>query len=262
MANVLTKAVAVKKLGTDPIGFLTDTIILVIVNLIIPIPLAGKIALSFKGPILGFLGSFVILMAFILIAAGTAILSPALISSRLIEIITAPFTQTTTTTNSPVPADASFSDTQTPERNPFSGSGMSYTSVTAYFHDPNYFLSFGKVHEGIDLAPSDTYYSQSSTYQSQKQVILFSTLTGSVNHYIDQYGGETVEVTNNANTLKTVNIHFSTVFVNTGDYIKAGTAIGIMGQTGDATGPHLHYQIDLNENGVWTPVDPLPYISQ
>ncbi len=256
MIKVLRYAGAAKKLGSNPVSFIADTIIVFVVNLIVPIPLAGQVALKYKGPILGFLASIAILFIFILIAAGTVLLSPALVTSRLVQVITGPFTPST----SSIPADTSFADTQIPKQNPFGGSGMSYTAITAYFLDPNYFLEFGKQHEGVDLVPTDTYYQQSTTYQSVHQVVLFSTLTGTVNHYIDQYGGEPVEVTNNDGSLKSVNIHFSSVLVNTGDYIKAGTAIGIMGQTGDATGPHLHYQIDIKDGSNWDPVTPLNYI--
>ena len=51
--------------------------------------------------------------------------------------------------------------------------------------------------------------------------------------------------------------HLSEIYVVIGDRIQAGEVIGVMGQSGMATGYHLHYS--LRKNGKW--VDPLPYLT-
>jgi murein DD-endopeptidase MepM/ murein hydrolase activator NlpD len=50
--------------------------------------------------------------------------------------------------------------------------------------------------------------------------------------------------------------HLSTFAVRPGDHIKRGDVIGYVGSTGRSTGPHLHYEVRLNNN----PVNPLEYI--
>ena len=50
--------------------------------------------------------------------------------------------------------------------------------------------------------------------------------------------------------------HLSRINVSDGQRVKRGSVIGEVGETGYATGPHLHYQIMLN--GI--AVDPLPYL--
>lgn len=253
--KALSYATSLKKLSDNPIGFITDTIIRIIVNLIVPIPLIGEIVLQFKGPVLGALGMGIILIFFMIIIGGTILLSPLLVGTSIIQTILSPFTHI-----SSIPPDTSFTSTSIPKRNPFGGFGMSYTTVTAYFMDPNYYLQFGKNHLGIDLIPSDSYLQNSTSYQQTHQVAAFSIIDGTVNHYIDQYGGETVEVTNSDSSLKVIYIHFSSVLVSTGDIIKAGTPVGIMGASGEATGPHVHYQIDTKDGNNWDPVNPLNYI--
>lgn len=50
--------------------------------------------------------------------------------------------------------------------------------------------------------------------------------------------------------------HNSAYYVKEGDRVKRGELIGTVGRTGLATGPHLHYQIEVD--GI--PVDPMRYI--
>jgi len=50
--------------------------------------------------------------------------------------------------------------------------------------------------------------------------------------------------------------HLSSFAVKPGDHIKRGDVIGYVGSTGRSTGPHLHYEVRLNNN----PVNPLEFI--
>jgi murein DD-endopeptidase MepM/ murein hydrolase activator NlpD len=50
--------------------------------------------------------------------------------------------------------------------------------------------------------------------------------------------------------------HLSTFSVHPGDHVKRGDVIGHVGSTGRSTGPHLHYEVRLNNQ----PVNPLEYI--
>ena len=51
--------------------------------------------------------------------------------------------------------------------------------------------------------------------------------------------------------------HLSRVAVTVGEHVTKGQTIAAVGATGDATGPHLHYQ--LMKDGA--PIDPAPYLA-
>ncbi len=52
--------------------------------------------------------------------------------------------------------------------------------------------------------------------------------------------------------------HLSKIFVMVGQEVKRGQAIGAVGMTGKATGPHLHYEVTVSE----TPVNPTKYLRE
>ncbi len=70
-------------------------------------------------------------------------------------------------------------------------------------------------------------------------------------------GGNTVLV-RTADGVVTTYAHLNNIAVTQGQTVYAGSVLGGVGQTGNATGPHLHF-------GVWDPnnrkyIDPLPYL--
>ncbi|EPZ42977.1 M23 family metallopeptidase [Alicyclobacillus acidoterrestris] len=66
--------------------------------------------------------------------------------------------------------------------------------------------------------------------------------------------GNWVEI-DNGNGITTVFGHMSRVVAHSGQTVSKGEVIGYSGESGDATGPHLHYEVRVNG----TPVDPMKY---
>ncbi len=109
-------------------------------------------------------------------------------------------------------------------RNPFTGRGYEY-------------------HEGQDI---------DAEYGTPVQV----TATGRVTVAGWQRGYGNVVYVDHGNGLSTRYGHLSEVDVTVGQSISRGQTIGLVGSTGRSTGPHLHYEVRINNQ----PVNPREYL--
>jgi len=71
----------------------------------------------------------------------------------------------------------------------------------------------------------------------------------------DKMGGKNV-IISHGNGLTTHYLHLSKFLVKSGQRVKRGDVIGLVGKTGKALGPHLHYEVRLNNK----PTNPYNYI--
>ncbi len=73
--------------------------------------------------------------------------------------------------------------------------------------------------------------------------------------YMGGYGLAVV-LDHNQSTAETLYGHLSQIFVQPGQWVEQGTVIGLVGTTGNSTGPHLHFEIrQLTPHG-WVATDP------
>jgi murein DD-endopeptidase MepM/ murein hydrolase activator NlpD len=54
----------------------------------------------------------------------------------------------------------------------------------------------------------------------------------------------------------TLYAHLSSINVSMGQFVQRGQVVGLVGSTGWATGPHLHFEVRING----TPQNPLAYL--
>ncbi|MBS4212419.1 M23 family metallopeptidase [Bacillus sp. FJAT-49825] len=105
---------------------------------------------------------------------------------------------------------------------------------------------WGKKHKGIDIArPSNL------TIKAADNGVVVS--AGWDN---GGYGNKVI--IDHQNGMRTLYGHMSSLNVKAGQTVSKGTAIGVMGATGDATGVHLHFEVYKN-GGL---VNPLSYVSR
>jgi murein DD-endopeptidase MepM/ murein hydrolase activator NlpD len=115
------------------------------------------------------------------------------------------------------------------------------TSTFGWRSDP--FLGTSKFHTGLDIAaPTGT-----PVHSADSGVVVYSQLYAG-------YGN--VVVVKHANGLFTLYAHNDRLLVKKGDYVATGQPLSLIGSTGRATGPHLHFEVHYNSHYV----DPKDYL--
>jgi murein DD-endopeptidase MepM/ murein hydrolase activator NlpD len=102
--------------------------------------------------------------------------------------------------------------------------------VTAEFHDLEYASSFGRVHNGIDFS----LVVGSPIRSTWEGTIIYAGWSDA------GYGNLTIVENGD---WQMYYAHLSAVNVSVGQEVQTGTVVGLSGNTGWSTGPHLHYEV-------------------
>ena len=122
-----------------------------------------------------------------------------------------------------------------PQVNPTSSTTTRMSSGFGYRRDP--FTRRGAMHQGLDFkGPTG-----SPIYSAAKGKVAF---VGRKAGY-----GKVVEV-NHGNGMMTRYAHMSKFHARVGQEVAAGDLIGAIGSTGRSTGPHLHFEVRINDRAV------------
>jgi len=120
---------------------------------------------------------------------------------------------------------------------------VKYGKITSKFGNRNHpVLKSVKFHRGVDIAVSIG----TPVYSGIKGKVTFAGRKGNY--------GNLVEIEGN-NGIKVRYAHLNSVDVVTGQKVSDGEKVAETGNTGMSTGPHLHYEIIIDEN----PVNPLNF---
>ncbi|WP_108974506.1 M23 family metallopeptidase [Leptospira ryugenii] len=120
------------------------------------------------------------------------------------------------------------------------------TSTFGNRSDPFGILPIGEFHSGIDFAAGEG-------------TPIYATGPGVIANVDSTAGGlgRSVRI-NHENGFYTLYGHCSQILVSPGDRVKRGDKIALVGQTGKATGAHVHYEVHV---GLDSPLDPEEYIN-
>ena len=101
-----------------------------------------------------------------------------------------------------------------------------------------------KVHEGVDISSS----SGDPIRASAAGIVKYSGFSGGYGNYV---------IIDHNNGYSTIYAHASKLLVKNGDNVDKGQKIALVGSTGLSTGPHLHFEIRINN----VPVNPIEYVN-
>ncbi|WP_121189166.1 M23 family metallopeptidase [Microbacterium sp. AG790] len=124
--------------------------------------------------------------------------------------------------------------------------------ISAAFGSIAYLSEFATPHNGVDLTPGEG----AEIHAVAAGTVRIATESGGdygvtvlIDHIID---GQLVST-------RYGHMQYGSLQVKVGDKVTAGQVIGRVGQTGKATGPHLHLEVLL---GGTTRIDPMPWLAE
>ncbi|HLU26865.1 MAG TPA: M23 family metallopeptidase [Glycomyces sp.] len=114
----------------------------------------------------------------------------------------------------------------------------SHDRITSYYGE-----RWGRLHAGVDFA---------NWYDDP----IWAIADGKVTYagWMDGYGG--LVVVDHGDGVETAYGHASEVLVEVGDKVEQGDHLSLTGNTGNSTGPHLHFEVRIHGEQV----DPLPWL--
>ena len=122
------------------------------------------------------------------------------------------------------------------------GSGQLIWPVNGTFTSP-FGMRWGRLHAGIDIAVAEG----TPLRAADSGTVVIAGWTGGYGNYTCiQHTG----------SLSTCYGHQSSISVSSGQNVTQGQVIGYSGNTGNSTGPHLHFETRVNGS----PVDPMGYL--
>lgn len=141
----------------------------------------------------------------------------------------------------------------TSQLNLYNGSGFIRPTYgrLSYGFGPRKLFAWESFHYGLDIANSTG-------------TPIFAVMDGRVVNASWNNGGYgnliVVEhQTPDGSILTTAYAHLSAYGVKVGDVVRQGDTIGLMGSTGNSTGPHLHFEVLVGKWGNGNKLDPAPY---
>ena len=123
------------------------------------------------------------------------------------------------------------------------------------------YYSSGAVHNGVDIAlyngDGSNISKNTNIYAAEDGVVVTAYNDGNWNTGFGNYC-----IIDHGNGVQTLYAHSSDIRVSEGDTVKQGQVIGLVGDTGNTTAPHLHFEVRVESGGSYHRTNPLKFISE
>ena len=124
------------------------------------------------------------------------------------------------------------------------GTGSFAVPISNYTFTSAFKYRWGRLHGGVDLAADEG----TPVYAADNGKVIVAEDSG------NGYGNYII--LDHQNGFKTLYGHNSRLLVSVGDVVSKGERIALSGNTGNSTGPHLHFEVQVNDEKV----DPTQYV--
>ncbi len=124
-----------------------------------------------------------------------------------------------------------------------SATGIAFVKPLAHSWISQGFGCTSFVFEAVDLACPGHHWHSGIDLAAGRGTPVMATLPGVATVVLSATGYGLHVIVDHGGGLSSLYGHLDTVTVVTGDYVGAGAVIGTVGATGNATGPHLHFEI-------------------
>lgn len=127
-------------------------------------------------------------------------------------------------------------------------------SVSSLFGEPRK----GHIHQGLDITTNHKNLPVFATEDNGKIVAVKPNNGNAGNMIVVEYNRP------NDIRFRTTYMHLSSMNVKVGDIVQAGQQIGVSGNSGHSSGPHLHFEVQSYDNNknAWIKYDPLYYLGE
>jgi murein DD-endopeptidase MepM/ murein hydrolase activator NlpD len=122
-------------------------------------------------------------------------------------------------------------------------SGATFVKPVAHAWVSQGFGCTDYIFEPVDLACPGGHWHSGIDLAAARGAPVMATLPGIVTVIVSATGYGLHVIVDHGDGLSSLYGHLDTVLTAGGDYVVAGQVIGTVGSTGNATGPHLHFEI-------------------
>lgn len=132
-----------------------------------------------------------------------------------------------------------------------SGSMFAWPCPGYYVISSPFGWRWGRNHNGIDIIGNTPIKGSPARAAGNGEVIVAKHGSTGYGNYVIIYHG---------NGYSTLYGHMLSLSVSQGDKVTVGQQIGVVGDTGNVTGPHMHFEVRIGYGLQGTAVDPMPYL--